>query len=64
MPVIDPESRKRLDQFVDAAFAFAVNLLVILGAQPQTLDDLRDGLADIPASAAAFARSRTPHATA
>lgn len=41
MAATDPESRKRLDQFVDAAFGFAVTLLVILGAQPETLDDLR-----------------------
>lgn len=54
MPAHDPESRKRLDQFVDAAFGFAVTLLVILGAQPESLDDLRDALANIPASAAAF----------
>ena len=54
MAVTDPESRKRLDQFVDAAFGFAVTLLVILGAQPETLDDLRAALLNIPASAAAF----------
>jgi uncharacterized membrane protein len=54
MAATDPESRKRLDQFVDAAFGFAVTLLVILGAQPETLDDLRQGLLNIPASAAAF----------
>jgi uncharacterized membrane protein len=54
MAIQDPDSRKRLDQFVDAAFGFAVTLLVILGAQPETLDDLRDGLFNIPASAAAF----------
>src|SRR3990167_7108878 len=54
MAVTDPDSRKRLDQFVDAAFGFAVTLLVILGAQPETLDDLRAALWNIPASAAAF----------
>lgn len=54
MAATDPDSRKRLDQFVDAAFGFAVTLLVILGAQPENLDDLRDGLLNIPASAAAF----------
>jgi uncharacterized membrane protein len=54
MAVTDPESRKRLDQFVDAAFGFAVTLLVILGAQPETLDDLYAALFNIPASAAAF----------
>lgn len=54
MAATDLESRKRLDQFVDAAFGFAVTLLVILGAQPETLDDLRAALLTIPASAAAF----------
>ncbi|MEW5687639.1 MAG: TMEM175 family protein [Pseudomonadota bacterium] len=54
MAIIDPESRKRLDQFVDAAFGFAVTLLVIAGAQPETLDDLRAALLNIPSSAAAF----------
>ena len=54
MATTDAESRKRLDAFVDAAFGFAVTLLVLLGAQPETLGDLRQGLANIPASAAAF----------
>lgn len=54
MAVTDTESRKRLDQFVDAAFGFAVTLLVILGAQPTSLDELYAALANIPASAAAF----------
>lgn len=54
MAASDPESRKRLDQFVDAAFGFAVTLLVILGAQPTNLDELYAALFNIPASAAAF----------
>jgi len=54
MQTNDPDSRKRLDQFVDAAFGFAVTLLVIAGAQPQNLDELRAALLNIPSSAAAF----------
>lgn len=51
----DNESLRRLDQFVDAAFAFAVTLLVIsAAAPPQSLDDLRVALFNIPASAGAF----------
>ena len=41
--------RKRLDQFVDAAFGFAVTLLVISGAQPENLKDLQAALRNIPA---------------
>lgn len=49
------ESHRRLDQFVDAAFAFAVTLLLITGsAPPDSLADLRAALPNIPASAAAF----------
>lgn len=54
MAATDPDTRKRLDQFVDAAFGFAVTLLVILGGQPSTLDELYGALANIPSSAAAF----------
>jgi len=55
MDANDAESRKRLDQFVDAAFGFAVTLLVISGADaPQTLADLQRALLNIPACAAAF----------
>ena len=50
----DAESRKRLDQFVDAAFGFAVTLLIIAGVQPQNLVELRSALLNIPSSAAAF----------
>ena len=46
----------RLDAFVDAAFAFAVTLLVIATASPPAnLEDLRDAIGRIPASAFAFA---------
>lgn len=46
----------RLDAFVDAAFAFAVTLLVIAtAAPPANLSDLRDAIGRIPASAFAFA---------
>ncbi len=56
METAEAESQRRLDQFVDAAFAFAVTLLVIAGAQPpETLDDLRAALLNLPASAGAFA---------
>jgi uncharacterized membrane protein len=48
------ESR-RLDAFVDAAFAFAVTLLLVAGADTTaTLDGLKRALLQIPASAAAF----------
>jgi hypothetical protein len=47
---------KRLDAFVDAAFAFAVTLLLIAGAEPLTsMDGLTRALLQIPASAASFA---------
>ena len=50
------EPRKRLDAFVDAAFGFAVTLLVIAAAQPpENLGELKTALLRIPASAAAFA---------
>ncbi|HEY8617989.1 TMEM175 family protein [Phenylobacterium sp.] len=51
----DEDSRKRLDQFVDAAFGFAVTLLLITGAEPpRDLADLRAALLNLPSSAAAF----------
>ncbi|MFC7377487.1 TMEM175 family protein [Brevundimonas sp. GCM10030266] len=50
-----PESQ-RLDAFVDAAFAFAVSLLIIAGAEPlQSFADLARALARIPAFACGFA---------
>jgi len=46
----------RLDNFTDAAFAFAVSLLVIGGARaPETFDALIGSLGDIPAFAFGFA---------
>jgi uncharacterized membrane protein len=46
----------RLDNFVDGAFAFAVTLLVIGGAEaPTSLDRLVAALGDIPAFAFGFA---------
>ena len=50
-----PESQ-RLDAFVDAAFAFAVSLLIIAGAEPlRSFADLARALARIPAFACGFA---------
>ena len=47
---------KRLDAFVDAAFAFAVSLLIIAGAEPlRSFDDLVRALMRIPAFLAGFA---------
>jgi uncharacterized membrane protein len=47
---------QRLDNFTDAAFAFAVSLLVIGGAgAPASFDDLVGALGDIPAFAFGFA---------
>lgn len=46
----------RLDAFTDAAFAFAVTLLVIGGTDaPRTMDALGRAMADVPAFAIAFA---------
>jgi uncharacterized membrane protein len=45
----------RLEAFVDAAFAFAVTLLVISGDQiPNSIDMLVDALKQVPAYAASF----------
>lgn len=50
------EAAKRLDAFVDAAFAFAVTLLVITGANgPSSLAALGVAMGRIPASLGAFA---------
>ncbi|HZW15143.1 MAG TPA: TMEM175 family protein [Brevundimonas sp.] len=47
---------KRLDAFVDAAFAFAVSLLIIAGGEPlRSFDDLLRALMRIPAFLAGFA---------
>lgn len=46
----------RLDAFVDAAFAFAVSLLIIAGGEPlRSFDDLLHALMRIPAFLAGFA---------
>ena len=46
----------RLDNFTDAAFAFAVSLMVIGGAgAPEDFDDLVGALGDLPAFAFGFA---------
>lgn len=46
----------RLETFVDAAFAFAVTLLVIsAGSLPESIEDLFGALEQVPAFAAAFA---------
>ena len=50
------DSTSRLDAFTDAAFAFAVSLLVIGGARaPEDIDTLIAALGDIPAFAFGFA---------
>lgn len=47
----------RLDNFVDAAFAFAITLLVISGANmPRNVDALVEALRGVPAFAACFAQ--------
>lgn len=47
----------RLDNFVDAAFAFAITMLVISGANmPRSVGALVDALRDVPAFAACFAQ--------
>lgn len=46
----------RLEAFVDAAFAFALTLLVIAGGQlPRNVDDLIAALKNVPTFAASFA---------
>jgi uncharacterized membrane protein len=53
---VEREAGKRLDAFVDAAFAFAVTLLIIAGAEPLTgFADLGRALSHVPAFAAGFA---------
>lgn len=52
----DDHGRARADNFVDAAFAFSVTLLVIaVGDPPRSLDDLRTALLHAPAFAGGFA---------
>lgn len=51
----DDHGRARVDNFVDAAFAFAVSLLVIsVGDAPDSLDELRTALMRTPAFAGGF----------
>lgn len=51
-----PAEGHRLDAFVDAAFAFAVSLLIIAGGQPlASFDDLTRALMRIPAFLGGFA---------
>lgn len=51
-----PAEGQRLDAFVDAAFAFAVSLLIIAGGQSATsFDDLLGALLRIPAFLGGFA---------
>jgi len=53
---IEAEAAKRLDAFVDAAFAFAVTLLIIAGTEPlRSFADLGRALWHIPAFAVGFA---------
>jgi hypothetical protein len=49
-------SAARLDAFVDAAFAFAVTLLVVgVGSVPQSLAELKAALVNVPVFAVSFA---------
>lgn len=51
-----PAETKRLDAFVDAAFAFAVSLLIIAGGEPpRNFDALMQALGRIPSFAMGFA---------
>ncbi|GAA0870703.1 hypothetical protein GCM10009116_25400 [Brevundimonas basaltis] len=53
---VGPTEWRRLDAFVDSAFAFAVSLLIIAGAEPlRSFDDLVHALMRIPAFLAGFA---------
>ncbi|MEH6664770.1 MAG: TMEM175 family protein, partial [Brevundimonas sp.] len=49
------QGARRLDGFVDAAFAFAVTLLVVSGAPPSTLAELGVALGRAPGVIASFA---------
>jgi uncharacterized membrane protein len=55
-PTTSDRSAARLDAFVDAAFAFAVTLLVVgVGSVPENLTELRAALLNVPAFAVSFA---------
>jgi uncharacterized membrane protein len=54
-PVFRQEQTTRLETFVDAAFAFALTMLVIsVDSIPQSFDELMDALKGVPAFAASF----------
>lgn len=56
MEAVNDPASGRLDSFVDAAFAFALTLLVIAGSEPGFgYSDLVEGIRRIPAFAAGFA---------
>jgi uncharacterized membrane protein len=55
-PVFRQQQTTRLETFVDAAFAFALTMLVIsVDAIPQSFEELIDALKRVPAFAASFA---------
>ncbi len=54
-PVFRQDQTTRLETFVDAAFAFALTMLVIsVDSIPQSFDELMDALKRVPAFAASF----------
>lgn len=54
-PATRPPETQRLDAFVDSAFAFAVSLLIIAGAEPLTnVEGLARAMGRIPAFAVSF----------
>jgi uncharacterized membrane protein len=55
-PIPRQQQATRLETFVDAAFAFALTMLVVsVDAIPQTYDQLVDAMKRVPAFAASFA---------
>jgi uncharacterized membrane protein len=55
-PVVRQQHTTRLETFVDAAFAFALTMLVIsVDSIPQSFEELREALKGVPAFAASFA---------
>lgn len=54
-PVIRQSHTTRLETFVDAAFAFALTMLVVsIDSVPQSFDELVDAIKRVPAFAASF----------